>query len=259
MSIFKRPRLGQRAGQAQAGESLSQRFVVPSTKQGKVAPVAPGDCRPVSVYQKMYRIGQGAYGTVYQAKDKETGEIVALKRVILHNEKSDGFPITSVREIKLLKRISAARAKGGGHENIVQLLEIVVGKKREGVFLVFEYCEHDLGVLIDEMPRKFSESEVKCILLQLLSAVNYLHSRWIIHRDLKMSNILYNGRGQVKLADFGLARSFTDPPEPMTQKVVTLWYVNVFVSGLLVNFIARDNVFFKRFFLHKYALRGTGA
>ena len=111
----------------------------------------------------MYRIGEGTYGTVYRARNKTTGEIVALKRVILHNEKADGFPITSVREIRILKRLSAARARDGGHANIVQLLEIVVGKKREGVFLVFEYCEHDLAALIDSMDRRFSESEVRVV------------------------------------------------------------------------------------------------
>lgn len=152
MSIF---------GKRTVGRDLASRFVVATPRQAAPPPVAPGACRPVSSYQKMYRIGEGTYGTVYRARDKQSGEVVALKKVILHNEKSDGFPITSVREIGILKRLSAARARDGGHPNIVELLEIVVGKKREGVFLVFEYCEHDLAALIDNMPRKFSESEVR--------------------------------------------------------------------------------------------------
>ena len=93
-----------------------------------------GTCRPVKSFQKLNQIGEGAYGTVYRGIDKATGRMVALKRVILHNEKQDGFPLTSLREIRTLKLI-------GRHPNCVRLEEIAVGRKRDGVFLVFEYCE----------------------------------------------------------------------------------------------------------------------
>lgn len=93
-----------------------------------------GACRPVKSFQKLNQIGEGAYGTVYRGIDKATGRMVALKRVILHNEKQDGFPLTSLREIRMLKLI-------GRHPNCVRLEEIAVGRKRDGVFLVFEYCE----------------------------------------------------------------------------------------------------------------------
>ncbi|KAG5184421.1 serine/threonine kinase [Tribonema minus] len=175
-----------------------------------------GNCRPVSTYEKLGRIGQGAYGTVYEAIDKETKRPVALKRVILHNEKQDGFPLTSLREVALLKRIA--------HSNCVALLDVAVGRNRDGVFLVFEYCEHDLAHLLETVRRPFSVSEVKTVMQQLLRAVAYLHDNWIIHRDLKMSNLLYTNRGQLKLADFGLARTYGYPPRPMTPTVVTLWY-----------------------------------
>ncbi|ETV91273.1 CMGC/CDK protein kinase, variant 1 [Aphanomyces invadans] len=176
-----------------------------------------GTCRDVDEFEKLNRIGEGTYGTVYRARDKVSGEIVALKRVILHNEKQDGFPITAIREIKLLKRLC--------QENCVQLKDVVVGRKRSGVFLVFEYCEHDLSALMSNVDCPFSESEVKRVLMELLSAVEYLHSMNIIHRDLKLSNILYDGFGRVKLADFGLARETGFPlPSNMTPKVVTLWY-----------------------------------
>ncbi|KAH9157248.1 hypothetical protein AeRB84_000923 [Aphanomyces euteiches] len=192
-----------------------------SAAQPRLKFEAFGTCRDVDEFEKLNRIGEGTYGTVYRARDKKSGEIVALKRVILHNEKQDGvsalFPITAIREIKLLKRLQ--------QENCVQLKDVVVGRKRSGVFLVFEYCEHDLSALMNNNHRPFSQSEAKRVLIELLRAVEYLHSMNIVHRDLKLSNILYDGFGRVKLADFGLARETGFPaPFNMTPKVVTLWY-----------------------------------
>ncbi len=74
------------------------------------------------------------------------------------------------------------------------------------------------------MPEPFLASEVKTLLLQLASGVAYLHENWILHRDLKTSNLLLNNRGQLKIADFGMARYVGDPPAELTQLVVTLWY-----------------------------------
>ena len=178
-----------------------------------------GLCRNVDEFQKLCRIGVGTYGTVYRARDLRSNETVALKRVILHNEKHDGFPITALREIKLLKRLA--------HPHCVSLLDVVVNRKR-GVFLVFEYADNDLAALVDAMAgeklRPFNEAEVKQLLLQLLDAISFLHANWIVHRDVKMSNLLYDNRGVLKLCDFGLAREYASPLAPMTPKVVTLWY-----------------------------------
>lgn len=92
------------------------------------------------------------------------------------------------------------------------------------VFLVMDFLEHDLKTLLDDMREPFLPSEVKTLLLQILSATEFLHSHWIMHRDLKTSNLLMNNRGEIKLADFGMARYFGDPPPKLTQLVVTLWY-----------------------------------
>lgn len=92
------------------------------------------------------------------------------------------------------------------------------------IFLVLDFLEHDLKTLLEDMSEPFLTSEVKTLLQQLTSGVAYLHNNWILHRDLKTSNLLLNNRGQLKIADFGMARYFGDPPPKMTQLVVTLWY-----------------------------------
>lgn len=107
------------------------------------------------------------------------------------------------------------------------------------VFVVMDFIEHDLKSLLTVMPSPFLQSEVKTLMLQLLSAVGHCHSNWILHRDLKTSNLLMNNRGTIKVADFGLARRYGDPVGVggMTQLVVTLWYRCVinFYSALLLD------------------------
>lgn len=174
-----------------------------------------GRCRGVEVFEKLNRLGEGTYGTVYRARDKESERIVAIKKVRIHAEK-EGFPISSLREIRLLKKLK--------HPNVVELLEVACGPQPGSVCLVFEYCEHDLGALLDLMTRPFSQAEVKGLVLQLLRGVEFLHSAYVMHRDIKLSNLLLTNKGILKLADFGLACEFTEPPQPLTAKVVTLWY-----------------------------------
>jgi len=162
--------------------------------------------------QKQSRIGQGTYGIVYKAVDVITSETVAIKRCLPHNEASDGFPITTLREIHILRELGGTSATSKQHENIVELKEVAVSSKQSGVFLVFEYLHFDLAKVIDEhylvrQKSPFTIAEVKCLAAQLLSALEYLHARHIVHRDLKLSNLLYDKeKGVVKLADFGLAR-----------------------------------------------------
>ncbi|KAK2530178.1 Cdk10 [Columba guinea] len=174
-----------------------------------------GRCRSVKEFEKLNRIGEGTYGIVYRARDTLTDETVALKKVRMDNEK-DGMPISSLREITLLLQLR--------HPNIVELKEVVVGNHLESIFLVMGYCEQDLASLLENMQTPFSEAQVKCITLQVLKGLQYLHENYIIHRDLKVSNLLMTDKGCVKIADFGLARTYGMPPKPMTPKVVTLWY-----------------------------------
>jgi serine/threonine protein kinase len=97
-----------------------------------------------------------------------------------------------------------------------------------------DFIEHDLKSLLTVMPNPFLQSEIKTLMLQLLSAVAHCHASWILHRDLKTSNLLMNNRGTIKVADFGLARRYGDPigVGGMTQLVVTLWYRYVCIECL---------------------------
>lgn len=104
--------------------------------------------------------------------------------------------------------------------------------KLDRVYIVMDFIEHDLKTLMTDMRTPFLQSEVKTLMLQLLSAVALLHDNWIIHRDLKTSNLLLNNRGEIKVADFGLARKYGSPLGHMTQLVVTLWYRYVWALSM---------------------------
>ncbi|KAJ9525873.1 hypothetical protein QJQ45_009251 [Haematococcus lacustris] len=147
---------------------------------------------------------------------------VALKKIRMDTEK-EGFPITAIREIKILSSMQ--------HENVVNLREIIrsdIHKNNNykgSIYMVFDYAEHDLTGLMDSNKFKFTEAQVKCIMKQLLKGLAYVHGNGVLHRDLKASNILIDKHGSVKLADFGLARTWQERQDSrLTNRVITLWY-----------------------------------
>ncbi|XP_063847761.1 LOW QUALITY PROTEIN: cyclin-dependent kinase 11B-like [Scylla paramamosain] len=175
-------------------------------------------CRSVDEFECLNRIEEGTYGVVYRAREKATNQIVALKRLKMEKEK-EGFPITSLREVNTLLK--------GQHENIVTVREIVVGSNMDKIYIVMDYVEHDLKSLMETMRQKkqvFTIGEIKTLMQQLLKAVHHLHDNWILHRDLKTSNLLLSHRGILKVGDFGLAREYGSPLKHYTPIVVTLWY-----------------------------------
>ncbi|NXY44782.1 CDK3 kinase, partial [Ceuthmochares aereus] len=166
------------------------------------------------VFQKVEKIGEGTYGVVYKARHKRTGQLVALKKIRLDAE-VEGVPSTAIREISLLKELK--------HPNIVRLLDVVHSQKK--LYMVFEYLNQDLKKHMDSSPiGELPLSFVKKYLFQLLQGVRFCHSHGVIHRDLKPQNLLINEAGAIKLADFGLARTFGVPLRTYTHEVVTLWY-----------------------------------
>ena len=172
-------------------------------------------CRHRSNFETLNHIEEGSYGWVSRARDIATSQVIALKKVKM-DYNQDGFPITALREIAILQK---AR-----HPNIVDLKEVLSSDSPEECVLVMEFLEHDLKTLQDDMHDPFVASEVKTLLRQLASGVAFLHSNYILHRDLKTSNILLNNRGQLKIADFGMARYIPPADAALTQLVVTLWY-----------------------------------
>ncbi|XP_050222887.1 cyclin-dependent kinase G-2 [Mercurialis annua] len=177
-------------------------------------------CRSVYEYERLNEINEGTYGKVYKGLDKKTGQHVALKKVKLDVRKDKsleeyGFPITSLREINILLSFQ--------HPSIVNVKEVVVGGL-DSVYMVMEYMEHDLKGFMQARKHPFSTSEVKCLMLQLLEGVKYLHDNWVLHRDLKTSNLLLNNEGDLKICDFGMSRQYGSPLKPYTSLVVTLWY-----------------------------------
>ncbi|KAF5200121.1 Cyclin-dependent kinase g-1 [Thalictrum thalictroides] len=175
--------------------------------------------RSVHEFERLNKIGAGTYGDVYRARDKRSGEIVALKKVKMERER-EGFPLTALREINILLSLR--------HPSVVDVKGVVVEEDvkrgKNETYLVMEYVEHDLKGLMEVMKQPFSQSEVKCLMLQLLEGIKYLHDNWVLHRDLKTSNLLLNNRGELKICDFGLSRQYGSPLKPYTPLVVTLWY-----------------------------------
>lgn len=180
----------------------------------------PGQKRKLEEeFEKIDKIGQGSYGVVYKVRRKATKDIVALKRVKLNINRQavgfdEGIPSSSLREIAALKNLR--------HPNILNLHEII--HTGSSLYLVFEYLDLDLKKTLDATQWGLPEKVAKSYLYQLFGAIAFCHTRRILHRDLKLQNLLVTKNGIIKLADFGLARTISLPMRVYTKEVVTLWY-----------------------------------
>uniref|UniRef100_A0A9J7YK35 Cyclin-dependent kinase 4 n=1 Tax=Cyprinus carpio carpio TaxID=630221 RepID=A0A9J7YK35_CYPCA len=172
-------------------------------------------------YEPVAEIGGGAYGTVYKARDRDSGQFVALKSVRVQTNQ-DGLPLSTVREVALLKRLEQF-----DHPNIVRLMDVCATLRTDQetkVTLVFEHVDQDLRTYLEKVPAPgLPLHQIRDLMQQLLCGLAFLHLNQVLHRDLKPENILVTSRGQVKLADFGLARIYSCHMA-LTPVVVTLWY-----------------------------------
>ena len=179
-------------------------------------------------------VGSGTFGIVYKAIDKTDPHTVevALKKIRMERE-TQGFPVTAIREIKLLNLMK-------NHKNIVHLREIVTFEGHEyerepslmdrkfqigDVFMVFEFVDYDLSGLLKSANFQVTEDLIRCFLFQLLDGIKYLHDNGILHRDIKSANLLITRNNVLKIADWGLARNIPENPSiKLTHPGVTLWY-----------------------------------
>ncbi|XP_060030986.1 cyclin-dependent kinase-like 1 isoform X3 [Erinaceus europaeus] len=170
-------------------------------------------------YEKIGKIGEGSYGVVFKCRNRDTGQVVAIKR-FLESEDDPVIKKIALREIRMLKQLK--------HPNLVNLIEVFRRKRK--LHLVFEYCDHTVLHELDRYQRGVPEHLVKSITWQTLQAVNFCHKHNCIHRDVKPENILITKHSVIKLCDFGFARLLRDLI-PRHQQVFS---TNQYFSGVKI-------------------------
>uniref|UniRef100_A0A8C0VUN9 mitogen-activated protein kinase n=1 Tax=Cyanistes caeruleus TaxID=156563 RepID=A0A8C0VUN9_CYACU len=163
-------------------------------------------------YVHLEKLCEGSCATVYKGISRINSQLVALKVIKLEAE--EGVPFTAIREASLLKRLK--------HANIVLLHDII--QTKETLTFVFEYMHTDLAQYMGQHPGGLHSCNVMLFMFQLLRGLAYIHQQHILHRDLKPQNLLISCLGELKLADFGLARAQSIPRQTYSSEVVTLWY-----------------------------------
>ncbi|XP_009627812.1 probable serine/threonine-protein kinase At1g54610 [Nicotiana tomentosiformis] len=167
-------------------------------------------------YDKIDKVGSGTYSNVYKARDRDTGKIVALKKVRFDTSEPESIKFMA-REIMILQKLD--------HPNIIKLEGLATSRMQYSLYIVFEYMQSDLTSIISRPDMRLSEAQIKCYMQQLLAGLEHCHERGILHRDIKGSNLLIDKNGMLKIADFGLANYFNpEEKRSLTSRVVTLWY-----------------------------------
>ncbi|XP_052605508.1 cyclin-dependent kinase 15 isoform X2 [Peromyscus californicus insignis] len=207
---------GRQAGGGQKLESKRPRSNSDSFQEEHLRQGLPWKKSPpfgaASSYLNLEKLGEGSYAKVYKGISRINGQLVALKVISMNAE--EGVPFTAIREASLLKGLK--------HANIVLLHDIVHTK--ETLTFVFEYMHTDLAQYMSRHPGGLHPHNVRLFMFQLLRGLAYIHHQHVLHRDLKPQNLLISHLGELKLADFGLARAKSIPSQTYSSEVVTLWY-----------------------------------
>ncbi|EDW75683.1 uncharacterized protein Dwil_GK15066 [Drosophila willistoni] len=164
-------------------------------------------------YSKISFLGEGHFAVVYKARDLVTSRIVAVKKIKRRNDE-EVSRFTTLREIEILQELR--------HENIISLIDFF--GEFSNVSLVFELMDSDLSMIIKNPTIILSAANIKAYASMILRGLDYLHQNWILHRDLKPNNLLVNGKGVLKICDFGLATKFSSVVQTHSPHVVTRWY-----------------------------------
>ncbi|OSX64258.1 hypothetical protein POSPLADRAFT_1065522 [Postia placenta MAD-698-R-SB12] len=162
---------------------------------------------------KDQKIGEGMYAVVYRGREAATGRRVAIKKIKVGQFK-DGLDMSAIREVKYLRELK--------HQNVIELLDVFSSKTN--LNLVLEFLDTDLELVIRDRSLVFLPADIKSWMAMTFRGLEFCHRNFILHRDLKPNNLLIASDGQLKLADFGLARDFADPGYKMTCQVITRWY-----------------------------------
>ncbi|KIL00759.1 hypothetical protein PAXRUDRAFT_7974 [Paxillus rubicundulus Ve08.2h10] len=162
---------------------------------------------------KDQKVGEGTYAVVYRGREASTGRKVAVKKIKVGQFK-DGLDMSAIREVKYLRELH--------HQNVIELLDVFSSKTN--LNLVLEFLDSDLEIIIKDRSLVFLPADIKSWMAMTFRGLEFCHRNFILHRDLKPNNLLIASNGQLKLADFGLARDFADPGYKMTCQVITRWY-----------------------------------
>lgn len=170
-------------------------------------------------YVKGKKLGSGQYADVFSAHlVSDPKALFAIKKIKVGAEaKEFGISYDSLREIKFLQELD--------HPNIIKL-HAVFSTKNQNLNLVLEQLpQGDLLKLIQDTTNiSYTPADIKTWMLMLMRATYFCHTNNVLHRDIKPNNLLIAANGEIKLADFGLARSMADPFQPMTYNTITIWY-----------------------------------
>mmetsp|Transcript_23827 Transcript_23827/g.39393 ORF Transcript_23827/g.39393 Transcript_23827/m.39393 type:complete len:306 (+) Transcript_23827:64-981(+) len=168
---------------------------------------------PAADYEKLGVVGEGTFGVVTRARKQSNGKLMAIKK-IRSGALKNGTDLATLREVMLLQELR--------NDNVIEMSEVYC--HNGNLNLVFEFCETDLERVIKDKSIPLDAARIKGYMQGTLRGLSYCHSNWVLHRDLKPGNLLLTARGQIKLADFGLARFFGSPNRKFTGQVVTRWY-----------------------------------